>query len=301
MHILITGGTGLIGQRLMARLLTDTHHLTILSRQAKRPDDLPNSVNFVQWDSATAAGWGHIMEEVDVVINLAGAGIADERWTAARKKVLRDSRINAGQAVVEAIQAARQKPKALLQSSAVGYYGTSENITMTEESPVGGDFLAKICLDWEVTVKPVEALGVRTVYLRTGVVLDPQGGALPKMALPFKLMAGGPIGSGRQWMSWIHQADEVAAIQFLMENDNLSGAFNLTAPQPLRNKDFAKVMGKAMRRPALAPTPGLALKLLFGEMATVLLEGQKVLPTRLQEAGFNFQYPDLESALTDLL
>lgn len=301
MHILITGGTGLIGQRLIKLLLTRDDQITVLSRKPLRPAFMPGEVEVVQWDGKSGSGWKQLVETVDIIINLAGAGVADARWTAHRKQVILNSRIEAGHAIVEAVQAARNKPKLLIQASAVGYYGTSEAMTMTEDSPVGDDFLAKVCLDWEVSVKPIEAMGIRTAYIRTGIVLDPKGGALPKIVMPFKLFAGGPIGSGRQWMSWIHHEDEVEAIRFIIDHETLSGPINLTAPTPETNKAFAQTLGQVMKRPAILPTPSLALKAMFGELSTVLLEGQKVLPATLTQAGFQFKYPDLTAALTNLL
>jgi uncharacterized protein (TIGR01777 family) len=236
------------------------------------------------------------------VVNLAGAGIADEAWSEARKKELEESRVNAGRAIVEAISAASVKPKVLIQSSAVGYYGVQDDDSIiTEDSPPGHDFLAGICQSWEASTAPVEAMGVRRVVIRSGVVLDMQGGALPRMVLPFRFFAGGPIGSVRQWFPWIHYCDEVEAIRFLIETEAARGPFNLAAPEPLRNRDFAKLIGKVMKRPAFAPAPGLAFKVMFGEMSTVLLDGQRVVPKRLQELGYQFKFPQAEAALGDVL
>lgn len=301
MHLLITGGTGLIGQRLIDQLLPQGYTITVLSRRSLRPPRLPNSVNFAQWDASSAAGWGHLLEEVDGVVNLAGAGVADSPWTKARKQLIRESRLLAGQAVVEAINAAKNKPRVLLQASAVGYYGSDETATMTETSPPGDDFLANVCQDWENSVKPVEALGVRVVYLRTGVVLDPRGGAFPKLMLPFRMFVGGPLGNGLQWMSWIHHQDQTAIIRFLLENDSLSGPVNLVAPDPLRNADFAKLLGKVMQRPAVAPAPGFIIRTVMGEMSTIVLDGQRVLPEKLSAAGYQFIYPQAEAALRELV
>jgi uncharacterized protein (TIGR01777 family) len=262
---------------------------------------LPAKIQFAQWDGKTAAGWGHLVEEVDAIVNLAGAGLADARWTDERKKVILESRLDPGAAIVEAIEAARNKPKALIQASAVGYYGTEKDGALTESAPPGNDFLAEVCQQWEDSTRAVEEMGVRRVITRTGIVLDMEGLVLPKMLIPFRLFVGGPIGSGRQWISWIHYCDEVAAIRYLIEEATISGPVNLTAPYPLRQRDFAKAIGAVMRRPASAPTPGFVLKLLFGEMAMVLLEGQQILPARLETAGFCFKFPQVESALQDLL
>ncbi|MEW5959867.1 MAG: TIGR01777 family oxidoreductase [Chloroflexota bacterium] len=301
MRVLITGGTGTIGRRLGEHLGQYAHTALVVSRQPYRPATLPARIAFARWDGQTAAGWGQLVEQADAIVNLAGAGIAAARWTNKRKKLIQDSRVKAGQAVVEAMRAAANRPKVLIQASAVGYYGPHRAEVITEASGPGQDFLAEVCRAWEASTEAVEALGVRRVIIRTGVVLDRRGGALPKLLLPFRLFAGGPAGSGRQWISWIHYADEVSAIRFLLENEQTHGPFNLTAPDPLTNGQFAKAIGQAMQRPAFTPAPGFALKLMLGEMATVLLEGQRVAPQRLQELGFQFEFPTAGAALADLL
>ncbi len=302
MQIVITGGTGTIGRRLVEALLRHGDVVTVVSRQAHRPADLPAKINFAQWDGQTAAGWGHLVAGVDAVVNLAGAGIADEKWSETRKKEIQESRVKAGQAVVEAISAAAVKPKGLIQASAVGYYGPHNNGTLlTEESSPGHDFLAQVCQAWEASTEPVEALGVRRVVIRSGVVLDMMGGALPKMVMPFRFMAGGPVGSGQQWLPWIHYYDEVEAIRFLLQTEAARGPVNLTTPTPLRSRDFAKAIGKAMHRPAFTPAPAFVLKNVFGEMSTVLLDGQQAVPKRLQEWGYRFKFVEAEPALRDLL
>jgi uncharacterized protein (TIGR01777 family) len=301
MHILVTGGTGIIGRRLVEHLIQHGHTLTVVSRQAQKPPALPAEITFARWDGRTAAGWGHLVEQVEAIVNLAGAGIADARWTDERKQILWESRVNAGKAVVEAIGAANNKPQVLVNASAVGYYGPKQEEPVTEESDPGKDFLAGLCIAWEAATGPVEGMGVRRVIIRSGVVLDNRGGALPKMLLPFRLFAGGPIGSGRQWVPWIHYDDEVNAIRFLIENEAANGPFNLTAPNPLRNRDFARAIGKAMKRPAFFPTPAVGLKLVFGEMSAALLEGQQAVPKRLQELGYEFKFSTAEAALENLL
>jgi uncharacterized protein (TIGR01777 family) len=301
MHVVIAGGTGAIGRRLVDNLIENGHLVTVVSRRPFKPAILPAKINFANWDGKTAKGWGHVVEEADAIVNLAGAGIADGRWTEERKKVILESRINAGKAIVEAIGAAENKPKVLIQASAVGYYGAKNGTTFTESSPAGDDFLADVCKQWEASTEAVEAMGVRRVVIRTGVVLDPKGGALPKMVTPFRFFAGGPIGGGLQWFPWIHYSDEVEAIRFLIENDSISGPVNLTAPAPLRNRDFAYAMGEAMRRPAFLPTPSVVFKAAFGEMSTVLLDGQQAVPERLTEAGYEFKFANAKSALQDLL
>lgn len=301
MRVLITGGTGTIGRRLIDLLLEQGHQVLLLSRKSLKPAWLPAQVAFLQWDGKTPRGWGEQVNQVKAVVNLAGAGIADERWSEARKRLILESRVQAGQAVTEAIAAAKSKPAVLVQASGVGYYGVSQTKTFTESDGPGDDFVADVCVKWEAASSPVEAMGVRRVIIRSGVVLDPAGGALPKLVMPFKFFAGGWLGSGQQGMSWIHWRDEVAAIQFLIEHEAAAGPFNLTTPNIVSNKEMAKTIGQVLGRPALAPAPGLAIKLVFGEMATVVLEGQRVLPERLRQLGFEFTYPQLEGALRDLL
>lgn len=302
MKIIVTGGTGLIGSRLVESLSADGHELIVLSRSPeKKQGTVPAGVRLEKWDAATADGWGHLMDGADAVINLAGAGIADSRWTPERKKTILDSRVKAGKALVAAIRQAEAKPQVLVQSSAVGYYGPSGNEILTETAPPGADFLGRVCFEWEASTAAVEALGVRRPIIRTGVVISTQGGAFPKMALPFKFFAGGPIGSGEQYFPWIHIDDEVRAIRYLLENDEASGPFNLSAPEPPKNKEFVKDLGKAMGRPALMPVPSFALKAAFGEMSTVLLDGQRAVPAHLQAIGFTFAYPQTVPALRDVL
>jgi len=301
MHILITAGTGTIGRRLVQHLIQHGHLVTVVSRQPYKPASLPAMINFARWDGTSVEGWGHLVEEVDAIVNLAGAGIADARWSEERKKELFDSRVNAGKAIVEAVRAAENKPKVLIQASAVGYYGPQQDEIITEATGPANDFLAALCQQWEASSQPVEDMGVRRVIIRSGVVLDMKGGALPRMVMPFRFFAGGPVGSGRQWFSWVHHHDEVNAIRFLIENDSARGPVNLTAPNPLKNRDFAKALGRVMKRPALAPVPSVVLKILFGEMSSTLLTGQRVVPERLQELGYEFKFPEAKMALEDVL
>lgn len=302
MRIIITGGTGLIGKALCPLLLADGHLVTVLSRNPDAARGMPRGVRIEEWDGKTPEGWSQFVNGTDAIINLAGAGIADSRWTAQRKQLLRESRIHAGLAIQKAIQQAAQKPKVLIQSSAVGYYGAhNDDELITEAAAPGQDFLAKVCFDWEMSTAPVSKMGVRRPVIRTGVVLSKEGGALPKMLLPFKFFAGGPIGSGKQWLPWIHLTDQVRAIKFLLDHPSADGPFNLAAPNPVNNKQFGEILGAIMRRPAFMPTPGVAMQALFGEMSTVLLDGQRAVPQRLEELGFAFTYSTLREALSDLL
>ncbi|MCB0115081.1 MAG: TIGR01777 family oxidoreductase [Caldilineaceae bacterium] len=302
MHVIITGGTGLIGTALVQNLLEDGHQVTVLSRSPqKKQSPALDGANVVGWDSRTAEGWGHLADGADAIVNLAGAGIADRRWSAERKRQILESRVDAGKAVMEAIRNAKQKPKVLIQSSAVGFYGPSDDRELSERSSPGSDYLAQVCFEWEASTAGAKALGVRRPVIRTGIVLSTKGGALPKMLLPFQFFIGGPLGSGKQYFPWIHIADEVRAIRFLLESPDADGPYNLAAPNPPTNAEFSKQLGEAMSRPSLMPVPGFGLKILFGEMSTVLLDGQRAVPQKLQDAGFDFNYTEAVPALTDVL
>lgn len=301
MRVVITGGSGLIGSGVARDLGEAGHEVVVLTRNPAKAGPLPANTRAVQWDGRTSEGWASLLDGDTGIVHLAGESIADGRWTAERKRRIRDSRVESGRAVLEAIRRAEDKPRVLLQGSAVGYYGPRGDEVVTEHHPPGDDFLARVCVEWEASTAEAEALGVRRALLRTGVVLSPKGGALPKMALPFRLGAGGPLGSGRQWFPWIHIADEVGAIRFLLEREDASGPFNLAAPDPLRNRDFTRELGRALRRPSLFPAPGFALRAVLGEMADMLLNGQRAVPQRLVEAGYVFRYPEAGPALRDLL
>ena len=300
MRVIITGGTGLIGTALTKLLSSNNHEIFILTRRFPDNPKLRAGVQHVQWDAATAEGWGHLVDGADAVINLAGEGIADGRWSEERKRRIYASRVNAGKAVMEAITAAATKPKVLIQASGVDYYGPHYDEILTEDAAPGSGFLAQVCFDWEASTAEAERLGVRRAVIRSGVVLSNDGGAWPQIVLPFKLFAGGPIGSGNQYWPWIHIDDEVQAIRFLIDNENASGAFNLSAPSPLTNKEFAVTLGKVMGRPAFFPVPSAALKIAFGEMSTVLLDGKRAVPHHLLELGYSFKYPTAEAAFRDL-
>ncbi len=302
MRVLISGGTGLIGRALTRALVDRGDEVVILSRSPQRhAAHLPQGVQLLAWDGRTPTGWGEIVNTVDAVVNLAGANIAEGRWTAARKRVIRESRLHAGHALVEAIRNATSKPRVLIQASAVGYYGPRGDEIVTEDTPPGSDFLAQLAVEWEASTREVEAWGIRRPIIRTGVVLSMEGGALPRMLPPFKLGLGGPLGSGRQWFPWIHMADEVGAILFLLDREDAHGPYNLSAPNPVRNEEFTRALGEILHRPTLFRVPAFALRLLFGEMATVLLEGQRAIPRRLLDEGYTFRYEDVRSALHALL
>ena len=301
MRVLITGGSGLIGRALSANLARDGNEIIILSRQPERIVGLPMGVSARWWDSHTTEGWSSLVDGTDAIINLAGENISSGRWSDERKHAILKSRSSAGQAVVQAVRAAARKPRIVIQASGIGYYGPYGDEEITEETPPGHDFLAQLAANWESSTASLESLGVRRAIIRTGVVLSIEGGALPRMLLPFRFFAGGRLGSGRQWFPWIHIADEVGAIRFLIENETANGPFNLTAPVPLNNAEFSRLLGQQLRRPALMPIPAFALRLLFGEMATVLLDGQRAIPRRLIQLGFTFQFPEAELALRDLL
>lgn len=302
MRVIITGGTGLIGRALAARLAQEGHEPIVLTRDPEKAGaDLPPGVRAAGWDGKSGAGWSKLIEAGTTIVHLAGAGVADARWTAARKREIRDSRLVSGAAVLAAIQESPAKPRAVLQASAVGYYGPRGDEPIDENEPPGSTFLAKTCVEWEESTREVEAQGIRRAILRTGLVLTPAGGALGKMLFPAKLGANGPLGSGRQGFPWIHLEDEIGAIRFLIDRDDARGPFNLTAPNPPSQAEFARALGHALHRPSFLPAPAFALRLALGEMADALLTGQRVVPKRLLEMGYRFRFPDLEEALADLL
>jgi uncharacterized protein (TIGR01777 family) len=298
--VILAGGSGLIGRALAGELARAGAEVVILTRSTGGRG-LPAGARAVRWDGRSAAGWAHECEGADAIVNLAGENVADGRWTAARKRRLESSRIEPTRAIVEAVAAARVSPRALLQGSAVGYYGDGGETALDESSPPGAGFLPGLSERWEAASAPVEALGVRRVLLRTGVVLARGGGALAKMLTPFRLGLGGPLGGGRQWFPWIHLADVVGAVRFLLERPDLAGAFNLVAPEPVRQGELARALGRALRRPAIVPVPGALLGLAVGEMAQVLLASQRVIPARLVAQGYRFAWPDLDGAIADLV
>lgn len=297
LHILITGGTGLIGRQLCKALLADGHALTVLSRN---PDTVPAKCGAAVQAIASLAEW-RPDRSFDVVINLAGEPIVDARWSAQRKQALWDSRITLTDNLVSRIAAAQTKPAVLLSGSAVGYYGNRADAALDETAAAGADFPARLCKAWEDAALTAKASGVRVCLLRTGLVLSRRGGLLGRMLLPFRLGLGARLGNGKQWMSWIHIDDYVAMLLDLLRNEHASGPYNMAAPQPASNREFTATLAKVLHRPAPFMMPAWLLKAVMGERACLLLEGQKVLPQKIESAGYRFIFPSLPEALKDLL
>ena len=301
MKILVTGSTGLVGTALVSRLASEGQTLCRLTRpQSKSAAEGKDGFN-VAWNPATGelggAGVG-----ADAVVNLAGASIAEGRWTAERKTLLRTSRVDATSALVNALAKMNARPRVLVSASAIGIYGDRGDELLTEESKAGEDFLAGLAKEWEKEALKAEALGIRVVLARFGIILAREGGALPKMMMPFKFGAGGKLGSGNQWMSWVTIEDVVGILKFAIDNASVRGAVNVVAPQAVQNAEFTKVLAKAMRRPALFPAPAFALRLAMGEMAdALLLSSQRVAPRALEKLGYRFLHAGLPSALSAVL
>ncbi|MCS0669672.1 TIGR01777 family oxidoreductase [Cytobacillus firmus] len=299
MRIAIAGGTGFVGNALVKKLLEKKHEIFILTRNISDKQHSKN-LNYVQWlnddDSPE-----DVLESIDVFINLAGESINSGRWTEDRKKRILNSRITATKEVLRIISRLEEKPYTLINASAVGYYGTSQVETFTEASrKSGNDFLAETVRRWEEEAAKAEEFEVRTVFCRFGIILEKNDGALPRMALPYKLFAGGTVGTGSQWVSWIHLGDAVNGILFCIEQEQLQGPVNFTSPYPVTMKEFGQILGEILNRPHWMPAPGFALKIALGEMSTLVLEGQKVLPEKLQSFGYKFLYPELKAALGDI-
>lgn len=287
MHIVVTGGTGFIGAPLCRALQAAGHVVTIVGR---RPGYVPARI--VTWDRV-----GEVVAAADAIVHLAGAPVAEGRWTAARKREIRESRVLTTRAVVEAIAAASTRPRVLVGGSAIGWYGPHGDEPLDESAPSGDGFLAEVCRDWEAETVRAEAFGVRTVRLRIGVVLGAGGGALAQMLTPFRAGLGGPLGSGRQVVSWIHRDDVIGLVQAALAGEGYRGAVNATAPTPVTNRELATTLGRLLARPALLPAPGFALRLLLGEMASMLLTGQRVLPRVATDQGYTWKYPAIADAL----
>jgi uncharacterized protein (TIGR01777 family) len=296
--VVIAGGSGFLGRALVARLRAHHRDVVVLSRGG---GNAPDGVRVVNWSpdgSADAAVWAEEIDGADAIVNLVGAGIADRRWTAARKRLLRDSRLLGTRSLVAAVRAARRRPTVFIQQSAIGIYGTAGDDVFDERTPPGSDFLAGLCVEWEREAGPLSDLGCRVVCLRTGLVLSRAGGALSRMLPAFRLFAGGPIASGGQYMSWIHLDDWVSMVAWAIDTPSAVGAINATAPQPVPNAEFARALGRALHRPSWIPVPAVVLRLLFGEMAEALLiRGQRVLPARARQFGFKFSHQEISEAL----
>ncbi len=312
MRVFVTGGTGLVGSLLVKKLRQRGDHVVLLTR---RPDAVRtqwgDGVTIVGGDPVQAGPWMDAVKNCDAVVHLAGEGIFNRRWSDDFKHLIYSSRVKGTDNIVAALssplhtrgegQGVRGRPPVLVSASAIGYYGPHGDEELTEACLAGNDFLAQVCIDWEKAAQPAIIHGVRLVLLRTGVVLDKAGGALAKMLTPFKMCVGGPIGSGRQWMSWIHNDDEVGLILFAVDHADINGPLNAVAPHPVTNKEFSKALGKVLGRPSFLPTPAFALRVMLGESSEIITKGQKVLPKKALAAGYAFKFPDLDPALSDLL
>jgi uncharacterized protein (TIGR01777 family) len=306
MKVIIAGGSGLIGRALTESLATDGHSVIILSRNIANVNKMPGSAKAIYWDGHSVGPWAAELERADAIVNLAGASIMGEGlvpnlWTKSRKNLIVQSRLNAGTALLNALKTTKKKPAVLIQSSAIGYYGPRDDAKLDEQIEPGNDFLAQTCIAWEASTKEVEHLNMRHVIIRTGLFFSAKGGVFPLLALPFKLFVGNSFGDGRQYYSWIHVDDHIAAIRFLLDNKSASGPYNLTSPNPVTNKELAQTLGKVMRRPSFFVLPAFLMKLLLGELSTTILDGQRVLPMRLQADGFSFTQKDINSAIKSLI
>ena len=299
MKIAITGASGFIGSRLIDHLWKQRHHLILLSRNPPRESNVTQH-EWVSWVPGASGEWEQAIDGVDGVINLAGEPIAAKRWSDVQKEKIRFSRVETTKALVNAIAKTEKKPKFLISSSAVGYYGAHGDEIVTEETAPGNDYLARLCVDWEKEARKAESHGIRVTLVRTGIVLDKGQGALAKMVVPFKCFVGGPLGSGDQWMPWIHIEDQIRLLVFLIEHQNARGPFNATAPNPVTMTEFCKTLGAVLNRPSWATVPGGILTLLIGEIAEMLLNGQRAVPQATEKLGYEFKYSNLLPALESL-
>ncbi|MEG5084456.1 TIGR01777 family oxidoreductase [Microcoleus sp. AT8-B4] len=305
MKVAIAGATGFVGSRLVEKLQAAGHQVVVLSRDGAKasrvfPASAYPNLEVVAYTPAESGDWQKSIAGCDAVVNLAGVPIAEERWTEARQQAILDSRKLTTAKLVEAIVNANPRPSVFVSASAIGYYGTSETAEFDETSPAGNDFLATVCKDWEAAAQPAKNAGTRLAILRLGIVLG-MGGALAKMLPPFKLFAGGPIGTGKQWFSWVHREDVVDLILYALQNSQVEGVLNATAPNPVRMNELCQTLGEVLKRPSWLPVPGFALEMLLGDGAKLVLEGQKVLPKQTLASGFQYQYPTLKLALEEIL
>jgi uncharacterized protein (TIGR01777 family) len=302
MRIIVSGGTGFIGRPLVKALLENGHNVTVLSRNAASARPLlPSSAACINWNPRSAGIWTQVFKEADAVINLAGEPIAERRWTVARKRLIWDSRVSATRGIVEALRSHATKPCVLVSASGIGYYGASDDRLLDEGAARGTGFLADLCLEWEAAAMRAAEFGTRVVVVRTGMVLEGDGGALAKMLFPFRLFAGGPIMPGNQWVSWIHRRDHIGLIQWALTTPMVAGPINAVAPEPVTMKTFCEILGRVLHRPSWLPVPRLALNILLGELGTILTTGQRVIPAKAMAEGYTFQYSTLESALKAIL
>jgi uncharacterized protein (TIGR01777 family) len=306
MRVFVTGGTGLVGRRSVRALRGRGDEPVVLSRRATTArEQFGEGVRVVEGDPMQAGAWMDAVPDCDAVIHLAGENVFGRRWNAAVKQLLVDSRVQSTRHVAAALARkplrADGRPRVLVNASAIGYYGPHGDEELDENSPAGDDFLARLCADWEREAAAAERAGARSAMVRIGVVLDREGGALAKLLTPFKLFAGGPVGGGRQWMSWIHHEDMTGLLLLALDRDEARGPLNGTAPNPVTNRDFSKALGRALQRPSFFPTPGLFLRLGLGEVAEVVLTGQRVLPRRPLALGYSFRYPTVDAALQQIL
>ena len=302
MNIVVTGGTGFIGRALCLSLSRQGHRVTVLSRKQPAGSELFGSfVTTVEWNGRDPGAWEESLEGADAVINLAGAPIADARWTESRKRLLTDSRVQLTQRLVDAISRRSAKPRVLISASGIGYYGPSDARVLTEASAHGKGFLADLSVAWEEAARRAAGFGTRVVLLRTGMVLEGDGGALPKMLFPFRLYLGGPIMPGTQWVSWIHRDDHIGLIEWALTTPTVSGPLNVVAPEPERMQAFCTTVGRVLHRPSWLPVPETMLSLALGELSTVMTTGQRVSPQKALAGGYVFHYPALEPALRTIL
>jgi uncharacterized protein (TIGR01777 family) len=301
MHIVIAGGSGFLGTSLTQALVTEGHDVTILTRHNPPPAARPH-VSSVPWTPNGMIGaWANTINGADAVINLAGESIAAKRWSAAQKQQLRDSRLLATRSLTSAVRRAARTPAAFISGSAVGYYGDRGEETLTETSPPGSDFLAELAKQWEAAATDIAQV-TRVALIRTGIVLDREGGALPRMLPPFKMFVGGPLGSGTQYMPWIHKDDWVRLVSWTLTHEGARGPLNATSPAPVTNAEFSKALGRVMKRPSLLPAPAFALRIALGDMAdALLLSSQRALPVRATDLGFSFRYANIDDALASVL
>src|SRR3990172_1833478 len=299
MNIILTGGTGLIGNAIARELSGRGHSIVLLSRSGKESDN--PQIRTVQWDAENQGPWTEMIPSADAIINLAGESVGAGRWTKKQKQRIFQSRVNATNTLVRAIGAVTKKPAVLINASAVGYYGHVDEGDVIESNPPGKDFLAETTVAWETAARKAEQHGVRVVMIRTGFVIAANAPAFRKMSLPFKLFAGGPFGSGNQWFPWIHIEDVVRGYLYALETPSLSGPVNLASPNSIRVRELARELGKALHRPTILPAPAFGLKVLLGEMSDLLLKGQRVIPDALTKKGFIFRFPNLTEALEDVV